>query len=505
MHKKCAIYARVSTKKDEQKSSLENQIQIGRKIAKDNNFYVVDTYIDDGISGSGYKNRQSIQDLVKDAKDKKFDVVISKSVSRLSRHTPISMSIAAQLEKSGVRLILPEDDYDTDTTKSMFMFNLKAVLAEEESAKLSERVKQGIRAHSQKGFFSGSLPPYGYIKYKKDSKLVVHDDEALIVKKIFDMYYYQCKGMNQIANHLTEQGIPTPKASIMGHSTVPPWQQSTISLILKNQVYIGNIVFGKSSSTRHLAESEKYRLRKNIPPADHQIIENAHEAIISEDLFFKVQAMMEERSQNKSNGSHHLFTHLIKCKDCGSGLTFRKYKKGGAYICSGYVKRTAKFCSSHKILEKDLLSIIRKELKKLSKTEVDMDKIVSKANKAVNGAQLSKKSNISNELSKLYKRADRLLDLYTNDGIQREQFKVKNEEIQKSIQKLNEQKLVAEAIDENQKNLSISTQVLKSLADSFLSLTHKDQDKLQSLLAQIIKSIVVSEDKNIEINFRLKG
>jgi site-specific DNA recombinase len=136
-----------------QKNSLENQISLAERIAKEQGFTVVEHYIDNGISGTGFKNRSEINRLLQDTKKKKFDVMIAKSVSRLGRNTSKSLRLADELEQEGIRLILPEDDYDTATSKSRFMFNLKAMLAEEESAKLSERTKLGQRERARKGDF----------------------------------------------------------------------------------------------------------------------------------------------------------------------------------------------------------------------------------------------------------------------------------------------------------------------------------------------------------------
>lgn len=129
---KCAVYARVSTKRDEQKNSLQNQIALAENIAKEQGFTVVERYIDNGISGSGMKNRTEILRLLDDAKKKKFDVVIAKAVSRLGRNGVNSMNTADELERNNIRLILPEDGYDTKSSNSRLTFNLRAVLAEEE-------------------------------------------------------------------------------------------------------------------------------------------------------------------------------------------------------------------------------------------------------------------------------------------------------------------------------------------------------------------------------------
>ncbi|SFM43122.1 Site-specific DNA recombinase [Paenibacillus sp. 1_12] len=188
---KCVIYARVSTKREGQKNSLQNQIALAENIAKEYGFTVVERYIDNGISGSSFKNRSEIQRLLADAKRKKFDVVNAKSVSRLGRNTLNSMQLADQLERIPVRLILPEDSYDTDTSKSRLMFNLKAILAEDENAKLSERIKLGLQASAREGNRRVSVPPFGYTVNPTTKKYEVDEVAAPVVREIFRLYQHK--------------------------------------------------------------------------------------------------------------------------------------------------------------------------------------------------------------------------------------------------------------------------------------------------------------------------
>ncbi|MEJ8548652.1 recombinase family protein [Brevibacillus borstelensis] len=207
---KCAIYARVSTKREEQKNSLLNQFALAENITREHGFEVVERYIDNGISGAGIKNRAEIQRLIEDAKKKKFDVVITKSVSRFGRKTINSLQMADQLERIPVRLILPEDNYDTATSASRFMFNLKAILAEEENAKLSERIKLGLRSSVMKGTHRPSIPPYGYSINETTNAYEIDENTAPILREIFKLYLHKGWGMFSISNYLMRRNIPTP-------------------------------------------------------------------------------------------------------------------------------------------------------------------------------------------------------------------------------------------------------------------------------------------------------
>lgn len=209
---KCAIYARVSTKREEQKNSLQNQLHLGESIAKEKGFTVVKCYIDDGKSGSGFKNRSGIQDLIKDAQAGIFDVVIAKSVSRLGREVVQSLQTADKIERSKVRLILPEDNYDTATSDSRLMFGIKALLAEEENAKLSLRIKYGLFSNAKQGKYKASLAPYGYKMDFETKRLVIDADTAEVVKEIFNLYLHKIWSMSKIGNYLMRRGEATPRA-----------------------------------------------------------------------------------------------------------------------------------------------------------------------------------------------------------------------------------------------------------------------------------------------------
>jgi site-specific DNA recombinase len=327
---RAAIYARVSTRKEEQKNSLQNQIALAESIAKEHGFTVVGRYIDNGISGSGMKNRTGIAELLEDAKKRKFDVVIAKSVSRLGRNTLNSLQMADQLERIPVRLILPEDNYDTETSKSRLMFNLKAILAEEENAKLSERIKLGLQSSAKQGKRRVSLPPYGYTVNPVTKQLEVDETAASTVKEIFRLYLNEGWGMFKISNYLMRKGVPTPRTASKATNAGVKWHQNTIKGILSNPVYTGKLVFHREETTGTLAESELYKIRRKVEPDKQIVIDKAHPAIISEDEFMAVQVLMKKKGKCKNNGKESLFAHIAKCADCHSGMHFKPDRRNGA-------------------------------------------------------------------------------------------------------------------------------------------------------------------------------
>lgn len=480
---KCVIYARVSTKREEQKNSLENQISLAERIAKEHGFTVVERYIDNGISGTGFKNRSEINRLLQDINKKKFDVMIAKSVSRLGRNTSKSLRLADELEQAGVRLILPEDDYDTATSKSRFMFNLKAMLAEEESAKLSERTKLGQRERARKGNYKGSLPPFGY-KIEQDTKqLIVDENTAPIVEEIFRLYLHEGWGLFTISNALMRREVATPRSASKASNVGNKWHQSTLKRILTNPVYTGNLVYCKEETTNTLSKSETYKIRKKVDSENQVVIENTHSEIISEEDFNAVQILMKKKGKNKSNGKESLFAHIARCADCGSGMHFKPDRRKGAYVCGGYVKHTTSYCSSHIISENKLLELLKSDLQAMIKNTVKVERLYGIAEKKVNSlhSSLAKElKSVEREIDKLNNQFNSLLTLHSEGALTTEQFKQQNERFAHQLQELANQKTEIIASIELKKDTTEQLQAFKREIDRVAKLDIDDEQVLKT-------------------------
>lgn len=185
------VYIRTSTEKEHLKNSLENKEVYIKEVIVQNGWTYGGIYRDDGISGTSQKNRGGLQDLMSDARRKRFGIVVSKSVSRLGRNMRENLNTAHELETQlGLQLVLPEQQYDTHNHSSKLSFHLKAMLAEEESAKMSQRINLGRQASALRGRFTMSLPPFGYLK-GTNNKLEIDETYAPIVREIFNLYLYE--------------------------------------------------------------------------------------------------------------------------------------------------------------------------------------------------------------------------------------------------------------------------------------------------------------------------
>lgn len=503
MSLKVAIYARVSTTRDAQKDSIDNQIAYAIDLITRNGWTVAGTYIDNGISGLRVKNRAEMQRLLADAKKQKFDAVIAKSVSRLGRNLVENLQTADIIVSSKVRLVLPEDNYDSATSQSKFNFNLRALLAEEDSATFSRRIKLGRQGSAKRGKYQASLPAYGYQR-DENGNLVPDEETAPTVQSIFHWYLHNGWGMQKISNYLTEHGYPTPRTVSNAGNQGTVWQQSSIKYILTNVTNTGTLCQHREEVINHLSKE-----RAKIPEDKQIIFENAHPALISKEDFQAVQNLMKSKGTSHSNGQESLFAHLMLCPDCGHGMTYRKdrlKKQNGAYVCCGYVKRGKAFCSSHIIGYDTLLVVVKNDLKELIGSNVRLDRLFN----AIKGNVGLKHSALIKELNKLNKQQEQLeknvqglITLFSNQAITLEQFTAQNQRNQAEQQVLAKRKTELESVLETQKDTEEQFRAFQKKIALFAQLDIDDEQVLKQLLHQVIQKIEVHQNGSIKIHYNI--
>ena len=212
------FYARVSTDQDEQLNSLENQVQYYTELIKSKkNWTFVPGYIDEGISGTTTRRRDDFNRMIRDAKAGLFDFIITKEISRFSRSTLDSIKYTQELLENGVGVFFQNDNINTLDTDSEFRLVIMAGVAQDEVRKLSERLKFGFRQAIKNGHVLGNDKLYGYDK--KDCVMTINEEEAEIVRIIFDLYANHRLGTRKISQKLFEMGYkPAPDGSYILHT-----------------------------------------------------------------------------------------------------------------------------------------------------------------------------------------------------------------------------------------------------------------------------------------------
>ncbi|MBA4542943.1 recombinase family protein [Thermoactinomyces daqus] len=497
----CAVYARVSVERNSE--SVEHQVSLLREFVRSKGLGVIpDEFIyEDVVSASKYSiwERPAMKRLLEDAKDGKFSILLFKGISRSVRDTQEALEILERFKQKGIRVISFEENYDSSREDSKFIFGIHALLAEQESEKISVRVKLGMKEKVKKGEWAG-LSPFGY--RVKDKKLVVDPEEAEIVKKIFDMYVDENVGTSTIAVHLNEHGYRTRNGR--------PWSRKTVRDMLKNEVYIGRITYNKKSLKRIRDFDSETQKKKwvRIPNSqdDWVIVENSHDAIIDKKKFEKAQIMLAERSRNLEP-SNVIFplAGILKCKKCKKsivGLTSKaKGKTYRYYCCNTYLRFGRSFCSQPNInaekIEAYILELLAEKLKTIQ------DQIVLGKNIGVvkpNTKDIEKKlkqveaqiEKVNRDTSELYFERDNMEPLQYQFIMQqlREKAKSLNEEKEQLLSKLQ----ISEESEEMMKEV-------ESHLTEFFNLDISEPRKVRKVLRHFIE-VIWLDDKHLDIHYK---
>lgn len=305
--KRVAAYARVSTDSDEQLSSYEAQVDFYTQHIKSNpEWEFVFVYTDEGISGTNTKKRNGFNRMIADALSGKIDLILTKSISRFARNTVDSLVAVRKLKEKGVEVYFEKENIYTLDAKGEVLLTIMSSLAQEESRSISENVTWGIRKNMVDGKIS--LPYKHFLGYKKgkDNRPEIVEEEAEIVRKIYSLFL-EGKTIRNIAQCLTEQGIPTPGGK-------KQWSVSTVTSILSNEKYKGDARLQKTYTVDFLSKKK----RKNTGELNQYYIEDSHPAIIDPKTFDLVQNEMKKRRPNRRQFSNNSpFAAKLICSECG--------------------------------------------------------------------------------------------------------------------------------------------------------------------------------------------
>lgn len=451
MKRKVAIYARVSTEHEAQLSALDNQVQYYDDILKKNPDWILyDRYIDEGITGTSTKKRKNFMRMMEDAKAGRFDLIVTREVSRFARNTVDTLQETRKLKKIGVEVYFTEDNIWTfNDEDGELKLTIMATLAQNESKKTSQRVKAGQMISFQNGVFYGSGNILGYNKVGKD--LVVNEEQAEIVRYIYSEYL-NGNGTVKIADELTKKGVPTSTG-------LTTWSASYVSRVLRNPFYCGTIVYRKSYIPDYLEQKAKI----NYGEVEKVVVEGRHEPLISKEDFQKAQAILNQHTQHLKNGKkvgrtafQNVWSKKLVCK-CGSKYNRRVYHKNDdvttyCYQCynqknngstSQRIKRgldVTDSCNIPSVPEWKLSLIANSIFELLCK---DKEKLLSLANELLEQNVEDKVVESNDEIAELNtkllnsnKKLEKILDLYLNEMMTKDSYVNKKQEVEETIRLL---------------------------------------------------------------------
>ncbi len=509
------LYIRLSREDDDKglmSESITNQKSLLLQYAKENNLRVYDIYIDDGYSGTNF-DRPNFNRLLKDIELGKINMVITKDMSRLGRdYIGTGNFIEKYFPEHNVRYIAVTDNIDTFLDSSNNdIAPFKAIMNDMYAKDISKKIKSSLKAKMKEGKWVGGRTPFGYDQDKNDKNhLIINEEQASIVKRIFDMCL---EGLSfyKIARELTNEGIKTPAQYYSFewkshyHLRYGEWHSKTIRDILTNRMYVGDLVQNKRSKVN-------YKVKKIVKnnANDYIVVENTHEAIIDREVFYEVQKRIPKNKGRNEKKEIYLLDGLLYCGDCGHriSITSRRKKDNRCYTICNYYRtyRKKKLCTTHSNNYDELEKIIINSLTKMCFNYISKDKIknnvlsnLDKNNKVNNKTELEILNNdikqINDNLDDIY--IDKLNKKITGEQFERVKLQLENQLSikQKKYNDLNDN--INDTINEKSKN-----KIIVEYINKFLSMKEPNRE----LIINLVDRIEIFEDKNIDIkvSFNIK-
>ncbi len=493
-----AAYCRVSTDKEDQLNSLEAQKEFFAEYTDRTGDNLVRLYADEGLSGTKIKNRKQFLQMMADAEHGLFDRVVVKDISRFARNTVDLLQNIRRLKALGI-----ETQFLTAEMVSMgnseFVLTVFGALAQEESANTSKRVKFGKKLNAEKGRVPNLV--YGYDKIPGDYfNLTVNQEEAAVICQIYAWYIHDGYGASKISSFLNARNIRTKRNC--------KWSQNGICRILTNELYTGKIINGKQEVSDFLTGQ-----RTEKDETDWIVVERPDLRIIEPEIFEQAGQIMQSRGQmfkvnQERQSNKHLFSTLIKCKECGWSFrrTVRTYKNTYIrWVCSGHNGRGAESCPNTVAVDEDeLIEVLQEYFSRLLKTKKNVIRHVIDEFQKVYKAKdenLNYEKELNDRLAKVQKTRQKYMDMYTDDLISREELNSKIGGMKAEAERLeNELKMVSYHLTKGEQLETILQNTFQDIAD-----IADVRQMTNAQLRRIIQKIEVDKDGNVDIYLRLLG
>lgn len=497
------FYARVSTDKDEQLHSLSAQISFFNDyISKVPNWEFVGSYIDEGISGTQVKNREEFLRMIEDAKRHKFDLILTKEISRFSRSTLDSIKYTQELLSNGVGVYFLNDNINTILPDSELRLTMMSSIAQDEVRRLSERVSFGMKRSIDNGVVLGCSNIYGYVKDK--GKLVIDEEQAEMIKIIFDRYANTTDGLSKVSRYLYSIGYKSRTGKRI--------DTTILTRIIENPKYKGYYCGHKSKVLDYRTKQKKrlnesdwiiYKDYNNVPP------------IVSEELWERANTKLRERQDSFTNRAvnkkvfQNRYTYSGKIYCSCHNLTYHrssagKRKNNPVWECQVYRKESLKGCSNPRVFEFELDEVFKDMFNKLFKRKNTIfDEILSECKNYLetNNSELDIK-NLESKILVLNNKKDKLLELVMEEYLSKEDYKrqanILNEEINTYQEKIDELK-------NNKKNKNYIENKINEIKSS-LEKCLEDNECYSAVFNELIDRIIVHKqnDKQIKLDIFIK-
>lgn len=507
MTKKVAIYCRVSTQEQaEEGYSLEEQQRLIREYCVNHHMEVVKVYQDAGISGKDIRHRPAMQQLLEDASQKEFDLVMSWKINRISRKLSDAIKIVETLEKYGISYQSYSEPFESSTPAGKMQFQMMALVGEFERNTIAQNVKMGMRAKAMSGEWCGGIPPFGYhwvavegteSHGRRKSRLEVVEREAEAVRLIFQLYA-SGKGYKAIVGRINKDGYRTKQDNA--------FSVAQIKTILTNPVYIGKVRYDVRRDW-----NEKRRNHINPNPI---IVDGKHEAILSEELWEQVQFMISQKSGKPAriyDGEYPL-TGILKCPECGAGMvisrTTNRTKDGSKrrftyYACGNWKNKGTTVCHSNMVRVEKANAFVYHQLDKLLSDEKFFKEVVGRVNREhriLKENAIKERGQQEKNLEKIRNRQQKNHERYEDGEISRDEFLIRREELNRQICELQEKQTETSMVILEEGKKEIPQETIREILKNFSRILSGDIDRTirKRLLHLLITEITIDQYRNID-------
>lgn len=436
--KKVCAYARVSTDSEEQLTSYNSQIEFySNKIKSNPNWEFVGIYADEGISGTQIKNRVEFKRMIDDALNGKIDIIITKSISRFARNVVDTLKNVRELREHNVDVYFEKENIHTLDLDSEMFLGLYSMFAQAESESTSLNVKMGLKAKMKRGEYVGCPKCYGYKLNKETKELEIIEEEAEVIRKIFN-WYADGLGARLIARKLNELNIKSPRGQ--------KFKPETVFSFINNEKYVGDLLQQKSYTISPLT----HKRTMNYGEKEQYYVKDHHTPIISRVVWDKCQEILSKRSKKLiPNGKSHndkysrqyTFSSKIKCGLCGKNFVRKsggKLKDGTSvayWLC--YHRTSARenckdsITIKENLLEEIFLQVYNEIITKKHKTK---DKLINAIKEIISqDDSKTKLDKLYQEKEVLQKRLSNLIDMKLDNIDNQEIYTQKEKELNSSI------------------------------------------------------------------------
>ena len=505
--KQVAIYCRVSTvEQAEEGYSIGEQERLIREYCMKQGYEVYKVYSDAGISGKDIAHRPAIQELLKDATEKNFDMVMSWKINRLSRKLEDAIKIVNTLDKYGISYQSYSERFESDTPAGKMQFQMMALVGEFERNTIAQNVKMGMKAKARSGEWCGGTAPLGYRWVpiegtenlsRKKSRLEIDETEAETVRLIYSLYA-SGKGYKAIVNHINQMGYKTKKGNA--------FSVAQLRTILMNPVYIGKVRF-------NVRRDWNEKRRNNINP-EPIIADGIHEAIISEEQWNKVQFLISQKSGKPSriyDGEYPL-TGILRCPECGAGMVISRVinkradgsrHKLSYYACGQWKNKGSAVCHSNMIRVEKANSIVYKRIGEILNNEKVFNEVLAGVNREHEIIQKNadkERSIQEKEREKITNRIMKNHEAYEDGLLTREEFLNRKYELEQQLEQVRERANESRLLILEEKKKEIPRETVKAILQNFSTVLSGSIDHTirKRLLHLLIKEITMDKDRNID-------